>query len=402
MPNNKTRLSGQTRLLISDQVLRKICEIFFELFLSTYMYKISEENGILYLSLYQVIRWVTTCTLVFGVNRIINRFSKVWIYRLGVSIKLSIILLVALLGPNIVPLFWLIAILDGLMVACNGYIINYFESENIPKVDMIRYIGLGNAFSSITNTLVPIVLGSSIFINSFETTAFALSAIVALELAICFGLKNKRPKHHHRKLNYHKFLKIALRDPSYRSICLQQFLSGINRNGVMSLLISVLIFQSVGNELSFGGWTSLFSVSGIVAMFLFGRFYKNRYRAVVQITAGAVIIIGCLPLLFEANIVNVAIFNIIFYTLARTMEKVVHLDLVNYSKTEKYHSRYLVEYYSIREVFLSAGRILGYGTLAFVSFLGLGLTGVRATLILIMASVALMAIASARFSPKQK
>ena len=366
------------------------------------MYKISEANGVLYLSLYQVIRWLTTCILVFGVSRIINHYNKVWIYRLGVTIKLSIILLVALLGPNIVPLFWLIAILDGVMVASNGYIVNYFESENVPKNEMIRYVGLGNAFSSLTNTLVPIALGSSIFINSFETTAFALTIVVAIELLVCFGIKGKRPENRRHKLNYHGFLKLAAHDRNYRSLCLQQTLSGINRNGVMSLLISVLIFQSVGNELSFGSWTSIFSLSGIIAMLIFSRFYKDRYRVVTQIAAGLAVIIGCLPLFFEVNFINIIVFNIIFYTLVRSMEKIVHIDLINYSKTKKYRTKYLIEFFSVREIFLTIGRVIGYGALALVAFLNLGTDGLKGVLILIMASIALMAIVSARYLKKSQ
>ena len=402
MLKTRAKLSNQTKLLISDQIIRKICEIFFELFLSAYMYKISETNGILCISLYQTIRWITSCICVFGVSRIINRHNKIWIYRLGITIKLSIILLVALLGPKIVPIFWLIAILDGIMVSSNGYLINYFESENIPKNEIIRYIGLGNAFSSLTNMLVPVALGSSIFINSFETTAFVLTIIVAIELLICFNIKGKTQEHPRRKLDYRGFLKLAIRDPNYRSLCLQQTLAGINRKGVMSLLISILIFQSVGNELSLGGWTSISSLFGVIAMLTLSRFYKNRYRAITQITAGVSVIIGCLPLFFEVNFVNIIIFNIIFYTFVRSMERIVHIDLINYSKTERYRTKYLIEFFSIREIFLTIGRVLGFVALGTVTFLDLGTNGFKAVLVLIMLSIVFMALTSAHYGTIKK
>ena len=325
-------------------------------------------------------------------------YNKIWIYRLGVTIKLSIILLVALLGPNISSLFWLVGILSGFMIATNGYIVNYFESEIIPKTEIIRYVGLGNAYSSLTNSIVPIILGGSIFLNSFEFTAIILCAIVGIELVVCFGIKGKKPKLHHHKLSYRNFIKLAIHDPKYRSLCLQQTLSGINRNGVMGLLVSVLVFQAVGNELSLGGWTSIFSISGIIAMLLFTRFYKNQRRTITQLTAGLLAILGCLPLFFEVNFINVVIFNFIFFTLIRLMEKIVHIDLINYSKTEPYQSRYLIEYFSIREIFLTIGRVIGYGSLGLVALFGLQLDGLRAIFILIAFSVILMAIVSARFS----
>ena len=80
------------------------------------------------------------------------------------------------------------------------------------------------------------------------------------------------------------------------------------------------------------------------------------------------------------------------------MEKIVHIDLINYSKTEPYQSRYLIEYFSIREIFLTIGRVIGYGSLGLVALFGLQLDGLRAIFILIALSIILMAIVSARFS----
>ena len=170
----------------------------------------------------------------------------------------------------------------------------------------------------------------------------------------------------------------------------------------MSLLISILIFQSVGNELSLGGWTSISSLFGVIALLTLSRFYKNRYRAITQIAAGVSVIIGCLPLFFEVNFVNIIIFNIIFYTFVRSMERIVHIDLINYSKTERSRTKYLIEFFSIREIFLTIGRVLGFVALGTVAFLDLGTNGFKAVLVLIMLSIVFMALTSAHYGTIKK
>ena len=396
----KKRLSLQTKLLITDSVFMKICDIFFDIFLMAYFYKISDQN-IFVLALYNIIGWISAMIGAILISQVLKRYSKIWFYRLGIVIKLSVMLFVALLGPETLNYFWLIAILWGVEIAFNGYIRNFLESENIPSDELIRYSGFGHVFTNSAAILVPVILGGAIFASSFEVTAFTLLVIIALELAISFKIKSRKVERkagRPPKPDYRGFFRAVRKNRNFRSLMLQQFLGGLSYQGVMSLLVSVLIFQAVGNELSFGGWSSVFSAICIITMFLFAKLFKKKVQKPTQLFATMIIVVCCVPLLLEVNFINILIYNFGFYTAVRIMREIIYTDVIMFSKIKPYDDKYNVEFFAVREILLNTGRALGYVALAFTALPAFGLAGgLKLVFIIVIAAIMLMGLLSANF-----
>lgn len=400
----KNHLSLQTKLLITDSVFMKICDIFFDIFLMAYFYRISDQN-IAILAFYNIIGWTSALLGALLISRVLKRYSKIWFYRLGILVKLSVMLFVALLGPQILNYYWLVAILWGIEISFNGYIRNFLESENIPSDELIRYSGMGHVFTNSAAILVPIILGGAIFASSFEVTAFTLIVIISLELIVSFRIKSRKIERVGRppKLDYRGFFRAVRKNRNYRSLMWQQFLGGLSYQGVMSLLISVLIFQAVGNELSLGGWSSVFSIICIVTMFLFAKLFKKKAQKPTQLFATIIIVVCCIPLLLEVNFVNILIYNLGFYTAVRIMREIIYTDVIMFSKIKPYDKKYSVEYFAVREVFLNIGRALGYGALAFTALPMFGFTGgLKLVFIVVISSIMLLGLLSANFRVNKK
>ena len=89
----KQKLSFPTKILILDNVLCKIFSVFTGIFLSAYFYQISEEY-VFQLALYNVIGWIFATIGAIFLADIIKRKGKIWIYRVGIIIKMLFVIII--------------------------------------------------------------------------------------------------------------------------------------------------------------------------------------------------------------------------------------------------------------------------------------------------------------------
>lgn len=152
-------------------------------------------------------------------------------------------------------------------------------------------------------------------------------------------------------------------DSTLKKIYAIEFFKGINRNGVMSLVVSLLIIYYANSEFELGGWTSLLSLLAIIAMYLFGKFYKkNQKRKLLVVSLIAILISSCC-ILYEINIITIIIYNIAYYVFMNIILKITEVNLFDYSNREPFKSEFNTEYFVFRELFLNTGRVLGYSIL---------------------------------------
>lgn len=131
----------------------------------------------------------------------------------------------------------------------------------------------------------------------------------------------------------------------------------------MSLVVSLLIIYQTNNDLELGGWTSLFSLFTMVAMYLFGKYYnKNKKTKLLAISTIAMLIsFGCV--IYKINMTTVILYNIVYYIFMNIILKITEVDLFDHSNKEPYKDQFNTEYFIFRELFLNIGRILGYTAL---------------------------------------
>lgn len=122
------KLSKSAKILVLDRAIGKILDIFLSTFLAAYFYKITQDNMI-YLSIYNIIAWITATIGAFTLIDYIKRKNKIHLYRFGTFIKGLFILLIIILGDRIIEYVWLIGICYGISTATTGFPLNMIESE---------------------------------------------------------------------------------------------------------------------------------------------------------------------------------------------------------------------------------------------------------------------------------
>ena len=385
MKNKK--LSFPTKVLILDNILCKIFSIFSGIFLSAYLYKISEEY-VFQLALYNVVGWVFATIGAIFLADIIKRKDKIWFYRVGIIIKAVYAFIILILGQGITNHVVSLGILDGIATATNGFPFNMIESENITNGERIRYLGYGNALTGIVSIIAPLIIGRYITETSYTATAMPIIVVTILELLVSFFLQSKNKTT--EKLNLRSFFNKFKKDKTLWKLYVIEFLKGFNRNGVMNLVASLVIIRALTNDTAIGDWSSVFALLSTVAMLLFAKFYKKNYQSLVIILSTLIISISTILVILSPNFMAIVFYNISCEVFLHLIEKVSSLNLFNYSAKGIYKSRCNTEYFTFREIFLNAGRILGYLALMILALSGVISIAINTMFIIVAVSVVIM------------
>ena len=385
MKNKK--LSFPTKVLILDNILCKIFSVFTGIFLSAYFYKISEEY-VFQLALYNVVGWVFATLGAVFLADIIKRKDKIWFYRIGIIIKTIFAFTILILGQDITDHVISLGVLYGLMTATNGFPFNMIESENITNGERIRYLGYGNALTGIVSIIAPLIIGRYITETSYTATAMPIIVVTILELLVSFFLKSKNKTT--EKLNLRSFFNKFKKDKTLWKLYVIEFLKGFNRNGVMSLIASLVIIRALPNDTAIGDWSSVFAALSAVAMLIFAKFYKKSHQTIVVSIFTLIILASTILVLISPNFISIVFYNIAYDVFLFVIDRISNANLFDYSNSGIYKNRYNTEYFTFRELFLNAGRILGYLTLMLLALFGVVSTAINTMFIVVIISIIIM------------
>lgn len=377
----------ETKILILDNVICKVFSVFTGIFLSAYFYKVSEEY-VFQLALYNVVGWIFATIGAIFLADIIKRKDKIWFYRIGIVIKTIFAFTILVLGQDITNHVVSLGVLYGLMTATNGFPFNMIESENIPNGDRIHYLGYGNALTGIVSIIAPIIIGRYITETSYTATAVPIIVLTILQLLTSFFLKSKNKTS--EKLNLKKFFKVFQKDKTLLRLYFIEFLKGFNRNGVMSLVASLIVIRALNNNTAIGDWSAVFAVMSTVAMFIFAKFYRKSQQTLIVTLFTIIILISTVLVMIWPNFISVVFYNIAYDVFLFVIDRIANANLFDYSTKGVYKNRYNTEYFTFREIFLNTGRILGYATLMILAIVGAISTTMNTMFIVVIISVVIM------------
>lgn len=396
---NKAKLSTSTKVLILDQTIGKIISIFLDTFLAAYFYKISEQN-ILYLSIYNIVGWLFATIGAFLVADIIKRKNKVKLYRFGILLKSIYIFLIMILGEKIIDYVYMIGIIYGVSTATTGFPYNMIESEHVSNKERSKYLGFATVATEITSLIIPVLLGAYITFESYQVAAILIFVFSILKLVLSFKIENKNVQN--SKVDLKEFFHILSKDSILTKLYAIEFFKGMNRHGVMSLVVSLLIIYQSNNELELGSWTSLFSAFTIIAMYLFGKYYKSNKKRKFLICSLITILISSAGVLYKINLVTVIIYNISYYVFMNMIYKITEVNLFDYSNKEPFKTKFNTEYFTFRELSLNIGRILGYIALLVLVGVTQKFTNLSIVFVLIVCSIIAMIYLSWKVDLEQR
>ena len=391
------QLSPVAKFLILDQSIGKIISIFLDVFLAAYFYKISDQN-ILYLCLYNIFGWIVATIGALLVKNVIKSKDKVKLYRFGTFIKAIYIFTIILLGDKIVQYVWLIGIMYGISTATTGFPYNMIESEKISEKERAKYIGYASVATEIISLIIPILLGAYINFKSYQVAAILIFVFSLIKIAVTFKIENKNISN--EKVDLRSFYNLYRKDAYLKKLYLIEFFKGINRYGVMSLVVSLLIIYNTNNELELGEWTSIFSLATIIAMYIFGRKYTKKDKKALMLISLVVMIISFIAILYKINKITIILYNIVYYVFMNIILKITEVDLFDYSNKEPFKTKYNTEYFVFREIFLNTARTIGYILLLILVGINKNLSNLNVVFSIIIFSIIMVIVLSLSLDKK--
>lgn len=361
------KLSNDAKIIILDRAIGNVIEIFLSTFLAAYFYKITQDN-LIYISIYHIISWIVATIGAFLVANYIKTKNKVNLYRFGTFLKALYVLLIIILKEQIINYVWLIGICYGISVACTGFPLNMMESELVEEKERTTYMGYKSAIGQTVKIVIPIILGAYITFTSYQIAAVLILAFSLIKLGISFFIKNKNICE--ERINIPQFLKEVKEHTEYpiKKLYMIEFLKGITLYGVLDVIISLLIIYEFNTELNLGIWTSIFSVCKIVTMMLFAKCYNKKKPNLVLTLIGISVSISFIWMLLSINKTTIILYNLVYYTFMEILLSITEIRLFDYSNKPPFKEEYNTEYFIFRELFLNAGRVLGYFILLLVGF----------------------------------
>ena len=350
-------LSKLAKTLIIDQSIGKVISIFLDVFLAAYFYKITEQN-ILYLSIYNIVGWIVATIGAFVVSNYIKKKDKIKLYRFGIIIKSLYIFMIIVMGEKIIKFVYLIGAMYGISTATTGFPFNMIESECINQKERKKYIGLASVFTEIISFVVPIILGAYITLKSYQVAAIIILLFSIIKIINSFNIKNINVQSSNIRIR--DFASKLKKDKILKKLYIIEFLKGINRYGVMSLVVSLLIIYNTKNEFELGWISSLLSLCSILAMYIFAKAYKDKYKKFILCFSLVFLFVSFALVMNNINMNSIILYNISYYIFMNIILKITEVNLFDYSNKKEYKDKYNTEYFIFRELFLNIGRILGY------------------------------------------
>lgn len=377
-------LSKSAKTLIIDQSIGKVISIFLDVFLAAYFYKITEEN-ILYLSIYNIVGWIVATIGAFIVSNYIKKKDKIKLYRFGIIIKSLYIFMIIVMGEKIINFVYLIGIMYGISTATTGFPFNMIESECISPKERTKYIGLASVFTEIISFVVPIILGAYISLKSYQVAAIIILVFSIIKIINSFNIKNKNIQTSNIRIK--EFVAELKKDKILKKLYAIEFLKGINRYGVMSLVVSLLIIYNTKNEFELGWISSLLSLCSILAMYAFAKFYKDKHKKFILGFSLVFLFVSFILVMNNIDMNSIILYNISYYIFMNIILKIREVNLFDYSNMPEYKDKYNTEYFIFRELYLNIGRIIGYAFLLIFVGLSHNLNNLKIIFVFIILSI---------------
>ena len=360
----KTRaLSGQSLLLLAVNGLFIIANALSGTFVNIYLW--IAKNDFALIAWFAIANQLTMGTTFWLAGKWVKEHNKMNALRLGVAFSAVFYLLILVLGVNSVHYALGLGMVQGLASGLFWLAFNivYFEvTERDTRDTFNSWTGiLGSGSGMIAPWL------SGYWITHMKDAdgyrlIFTISLVIFLiGVVLSFFLKKRKVQQQYEWLFGVKLL--LQKDHPWRKIAISLMAQGV-REGVFGFLIGLLVYIYTKNEMKLGNFSLISSAVGFVGFFIVGKWLKQRWRKSSMLLGVAMMIVVILPFFWRLNYTTLLLFGmgtaffIPFFIIPITS---VVFDLIgeNEQSAEK-----RVEYIVLRELSLTAGRLLG--TLIFI------------------------------------
>lgn len=377
-----------------SHMLYVIVSIFASTFLISYIVSVNAENplstSIVSIAIYYISQFVVFGISYFLMSFIVDKTSRVWIYRFGILLFGAFIVMVIFVGKELSKYIVLAGALYGLSEGVFYSAYNVLKGEMVPRRNMSRYSTLCLILDRVVRVVFPILMGFLIDNSTFSIVAIYVLVLVAIQLCITFMIKSQRPEN--SSFDFFAYLK-SLKSKNQDMVRIKRiyhvsWLYGFKT--IFNTLFSIITIYTFKTNFKLGFFTSICAVVSIAGLLLFKKFTKEGSRAPIYFS---------LSMLLFFSIVGFTLFMNKWTYLVYALISAVSLNILangvdiqrNLIVKKTGHYSDIAEHNCVVELIFTISRIVSY-SLMLVLGLTLDLLGIKICLIICSSVMPIMAI----------
>ena len=345
--------------------MRVIMDILLGPFLTAYFIKTS-KNSIPSISYYNILVYIVCMIGTYFTAKIIKNKFRIESFRLGVFIRFIYILLIIILKEKIIKHLLLIAIFSGLSTAIYWFPYNLFVINKINNKNRTKFTVKNETMAATINIIFPILFGTIISKTNFELTTLIILGISIIQVLLSFFIINDK-EDKFPSFNINKTIKLIKNNKEIKNLLLAQFLFGMTTYGSLEKLKTILIIQSLKTNLNLGIITSLATVLSIINIKIYSKKKKKKNDKNIILLSSILPVISVFIIFFIKNPFTIILYNIFYIVFTTLLHLTTNIRLFNISDSKIIDKNNQCEFFTLREIILNIGRILGFIIMYLVS-----------------------------------
>lgn len=297
MQNKKT--------LATLSLLRKIIEIFFNLFLGIYLYKLV-EGDLNFILLYAAFNAIIGCTQSFFIVKYVNSRNAGLLFKMSFVCNMISMLMLLVAQEDLINVIWIFAFIQRFATMSYYAVYEVTLIHSTKNHSLSSYVAGVNILGSVIAMIVPSLLGYIITNFSWHVVFILMLADTIISTVVAsqvdFGVIHDdfRPVKYWKKISKHKTMRKAYLTLFFRRLG--------GTDGVLEYLVPILLFLSLGTEFSVGNYDSLFSVVYIIMLECVRIINKKGKMKRFYIPLAMLSLISAIMMVADQSITNILLF----------------------------------------------------------------------------------------------
>lgn len=399
-----SKMSKQTIIMQIVNSISNIVNIFVSSFLVSYIMSVNVDlplsASLISVGVYNISLYIVFTLVYFGISFLVDKTSRIGIFRISLIVKGLFIVLIIFLGKDIAKYAYIAGAVQGISDGLYWASYNVLKGEIVSKAHFNKYATLGSVLEKVIKIIFPVLIGYLIDISTFLNIAIYVFIIVIVQVVLTFFIKCYKPKGaHFEPFKFIRSLKTDTEDiKRVKRVYPVAFMHGFKT--VIGSIIPILTIYTFKTNLNLGIFTALTAFTSIFVLIIFQKFTKYGQRKWSYLVVGIIMLVS-------STIVAVWLQKW-SYILFHFVESMAYVVVSNRFDAERNilikktgHYSDIAEHNFVIETVLNISRIIGY-VLMVVLGLYLDVLGLKILTIIMGVSVPLLAIFENRIEKQEK
>ncbi|MDO4611957.1 MAG: MFS transporter [Candidatus Saccharibacteria bacterium] len=355
------------QVLFYLNLLKGVIDLFIDSFLVLYLLTLSDGN-ILPLGIYKIISMVMLFIPFYLLRNVCKTKKRGMLLKIGICLNLLFFLVIILLREQIVDYIYVIGVLYGIKEGVYYSVINVYESDGVSNAERARFQGNTVALKAILAVSFSMFFGSLIALAGFLESFLVILGIVVVMVVLALLFRDKAVPRTH-KVQFGKFSKVVLKNKNIRQIYKISFLLGLTYSGgAITSVTTLYIIKVFSDSFSMGVFNSVFNLLAAGVGVVFAKYLKKKNYAYSIVGSMTLTIVSLVVMILDCNAMTIIIFNF-FQTISQQLTNMINTNAtLNIANSKAIQAKYKVEYFTLRELMLTMGRVISQGLFIAMAF----------------------------------